>query len=52
MRVGLGLGHLLSSIMPNLECVPVVNRILHITEAEVIKEDVMTVKSKKRFQNR
>ena len=46
LRVGLGLSHLPSSIMPNLESVHIVVHILHMTEAEVIKEDIATIKNK------
>ena len=46
LRVGLGLSHLSSSIMPNLENVCVVIRILHMTEAEMIKEDVTAIRNK------
>ena len=46
LRVGLGLRHLPSCIMPNLESVRRVVRILGMTEAEVIKEDVATIRNK------
>ena len=46
MGVGLGLQHLLSSMMPNLESVRRVVRILCMTKAEVIKEDTATIRSK------
>ena len=46
LRVGLGLSHLLSFIMPNLESGRIVVHILQMTEAEVIKEDVVTIKNK------
>ena len=46
LRVGLGLRNLPSCIMPNPESVRGVVRILRMTEAEVIKEDVTTIRNK------
>ena len=45
MGVGLCLRHLLSCIMPSLESVHKVVRVLRKAKAEVIKEDVTTIRS-------
>ena len=46
MGVGLRLRHLLSCIMPSLESIRGVVRVLRMTKAEVIKEDIATIRNK------